>query len=89
MNLAEDAAFYLDHLTNSVLPFWLNHTLDREHGGYFSGVDRRGRVYDPRKYVWMQARAVWKFQTLYSTFDARPEYREAAGVDRQGRVFAV
>ncbi len=78
MNLAEYAAFYRDHLTNSVLPFWLNHTLDREHGGYFSGVDRRGQIYDPRKYVWMQARAVWTFQTLYSTFEPRPEYRDAA-----------
>ena len=78
MNLAEYAAFYRDHLTNSVLPFWLNHTLDREHGGYFSGVDRQGQIYDPRKYVWMQARAVWTFQTLYSTFEPRPEFRDAA-----------
>lgn len=80
MNLREYAAFYREHLSESVLPFWLNHTLDREHGGYFSCVDRRGQVYDPRKYTWMQGRAVWMFQTLYSNFDPREEYREAASL---------
>jgi N-acylglucosamine 2-epimerase len=90
MTLAAYASFYRDHLTNAVLPFWLNHTPDREHGGYFSCVDRQGQVYDPRKYVWMQGRAVWMFQTLYSTFDARPEYADFAAnvfrfVDRFAR----
>ncbi|MFN9895424.1 MAG: AGE family epimerase/isomerase [Acidobacteriota bacterium] len=90
MTLAAYANFYRDHLANSVLPFWLEHTPDREHGGYFSCVDRQGQVYDPRKYVWMQGRAVWMFETLYRRFAARSEYAEFAAnvfgfVDRFAR----
>jgi N-acylglucosamine 2-epimerase len=69
---------YREELTGRVLPFWLRHTLDRVHGGYFNCVDREGKVYDARKHIWMQGRGVWMFSRLYNTFEPRAEYREAA-----------
>ena len=33
----------------AVQPFWLRHPLDRECGGYFTCLDRRGEVLVPLK----------------------------------------
>ncbi len=84
-------------LDESVIPFWLRHSLDREFGGYFSCLDRNGSVYDDRKYMWLQGREVWMFSRLYREWDRRPEFLEAArlgadflrkfGRDREGRVY--
>jgi len=71
---------YREELTGRVLPFWLRHTLDRVHGGYYNCVDRQGRVYDTRKHIWMQGRGAWMFARLFNTFDPLPEYKEAAGL---------
>jgi N-acylglucosamine 2-epimerase len=91
------AAIYRRDLLERVVPFWLNHALDREHGGYFSCLDRTGAVYDPRKYVWLQGRAIWMFARLYNELEQRPEWLAAAahGVDflrrnardAEGRVY--
>ena len=35
---------YKDELMDSVLPFWLEHSQDKEYGGYFSCLDRDGSV---------------------------------------------
>ena len=78
MTLIEYREIYRRNLTESVLPFWLRHSIDAKHGGYFSCVDRQGQVFDTRKYVWMQARAVWTFARLYNEYEARPEYLETA-----------
>ena len=95
--LAPYAARYRADLLESVIPFWLRHSLDREHGGYFTGLDRDGSVYDTRKYVWLQGRAIWMFSRLYNQLEPRPEFLDAAklGVgflraharDEQGRFF--
>lgn len=65
-------------LEESVIPFWLRHSLDREHGGQFTGLDRDGSVYDPRKYVWMQGRAAWMFARLSNDLGRRVEWVDAA-----------
>lgn len=77
--------------------FWMRHSLDREHGGCFTCLDREGHIYDPRKYVWMQGRAVWMFSRLYNEFERRSEWLDAAGSilsfvrrhgkDTQGRYY--
>jgi N-acylglucosamine 2-epimerase len=69
---------YRTHLLDKILPFWLRHSLDREHGGYFTCLDRDGRLYDDRKYVWLNGRAVWTFSRLHRTLEPRPEWREFA-----------
>ena len=45
---------YRSELFDSVLPFWLKNSQDKEYGGYFSCLDRDGSVYDTDKFVWLQ-----------------------------------
>jgi N-acylglucosamine 2-epimerase len=52
-------------LWNSVLPFWMKHSLDREYGGYFNQLDRDGRRFGDDKHVWLQGRQVWMLSKLY------------------------
>jgi len=69
---------YRSELLDRVIPFWLRHSLDREHGGYFTCLTREGAIYDSRKYIWLQGRAVWMFSKLYNELEPRPEFLDAA-----------
>ena len=69
---------YRDALLGDVIPFWLRHGMDREHGGIMTALDRDGSVIDTDKSVWFQGRAAWIFATLYNTVEQRPEWLEAA-----------
>ncbi len=73
-----DAVLYRDTLLDNVIPFWLQHGIDREHGGIMTCVDRDGSIIDTDKSVWFQGRAGWMFATLYNTIEPRPEWLEAA-----------
>lgn len=81
--LASYHEIYRSELFDHVIPFWLNHSLDREKGGYFSLLERDGTVFDTDKYAWMQGREIWMFSKLCSVYGTRPEWLEAAklGVD--------
>ncbi len=91
------AAFYRSQLTDNVLPFWLQHGLDREHGGWMTCVDREGSLFSTDKAVWFQGRGTWTFAAAYRQFGARPEWKEAARLgyqflkdhcyDTDGRMF--
>lgn len=41
-----------------VVAFWMEHSHDQEHGGFFTCLGRDGQVYDDLKYVWLQGRQV-------------------------------
>ena len=41
--------------------FWLEHGMDREHGGVYTCLDRKGEIYSTDKSVWMQGRCGWMF----------------------------
>ncbi len=69
---------YCHELFDSVVPFWLRHSPDEDFGGYFTCLDREGRIYDTRKYVPLQGGAVWILARLYNTVECRPEWLEAA-----------
>lgn len=45
---------YKDELLHNVLPFWLQNSQDKEFGGYFTCMDREGKVFDTDKFVWLQ-----------------------------------
>jgi N-acylglucosamine 2-epimerase len=75
---AELAALYRGMLRDDVIPFWLRHGLDREHGGIWTALDRDGALLDSDKSVWFQGRAGWMFATLYNTVEPREEWLEAA-----------
>nr|ACC68895.1 renin binding protein (predicted) [Rhinolophus ferrumequinum] len=63
-----------------VMAFWMEHSHDQEHGGFFTCLGRDGRVYDDLKYVWLQGRQVWMYCHLYRKFERfrRPELLESA-----------
>jgi N-acylglucosamine 2-epimerase len=75
---------YRAALLGDILPFWQQHSLDREHGGYFTCLDRRGEVYDTDKFVWLQARQVWLFSMLYNRLEKDPAWLAVA---RSGAEF--
>jgi N-acylglucosamine 2-epimerase len=45
---------YHKELVDSVIPFWLKHSLDAEHGGYFTCLDRDGAGSVGRRSVWIR-----------------------------------
>jgi N-acylglucosamine 2-epimerase len=69
---------YKTCLLNDVLPFWQQHSLDREYGGFFTCLDRSGQVFDTDKFVWLQNRQVWLFSMLHNQMEPNPEWLAVA-----------
>ncbi len=69
---------YKSELLDNVVPFWEKYSPDREFGGYFTCLDRQGKVYDTDKFIWLQGREVWMFSSLYNRVEQRPEWLAAA-----------
>lgn len=69
---------YRDDLTKDILPFWLEHGLDRENGGVYTCVDRTGRLMDGTKSVWFQGRCAFVYSFAYNNIEQRPEYLDMA-----------
>ena len=65
-------------LLDDIVPFWERHSVDREHGGFFTCLARDGSLYSTDKPVWLQARATWLFATLYDRVAPRAEWLELA-----------
>ena len=80
--LNETAKRYETELLESVVPFWENHCVDTEYGGYHTMLDRGGSVYDTEKFMWMQWRVVYMFAILaesgYGTTSKRSKWLEIA-----------
>jgi mannose/cellobiose epimerase-like protein (N-acyl-D-glucosamine 2-epimerase family) len=52
-------------LTENIVPFWYEKTLDRTNGGYIINFDAKGRLKEPvTKMIVTQARQVWLFSRL-------------------------
>ena len=87
---------YYKELTENILPFWLEHGLDRKNGGIWTSLDRDGSLIETDKSVWFQGRALWVFSTAYLAV-GKKEYLEAADCivrfidghcfDKDGRMF--
>jgi N-acylglucosamine 2-epimerase len=69
---------YKGELYENVIPFWEKHSRDEEFGGYYTCLDRTGRVYDTDKFIWLQGRQVWMFSTLYNRVEQKKEWLEMA-----------
>lgn len=74
MHFKEYADFYHKQLIDNTIPFWLKHSKDAEYGGYFTCLDRAGKVYDTDKFIWLQARQVWCFAMLCNQVDKKQEW---------------
>lgn len=65
-------------LTERILPFWIRHTPDRDHGGFIGVIDGQGRPHpDADKGVVLNARILWAFSMATRHLDD-PRYREMA-----------
>ena len=60
------------------IQFWLEHGMDREHGGVYTCLDRKGEIYSTDKSVWMQGRCAWIFAYLCRTYGVRQEWLDAS-----------
>ena len=97
IDLKEVRGRYLSLLTESVLPFWLEHGMDKVNGGIYTGLGEDGTLIETDKSVWFQGRALWTFCTAYEKIEKKPEYLEAADslvkfiddhcFDTDGRMF--
>ena len=72
------AQVYKDTLLNNVVPFWSEHSIDKEYGGYFTCLDRQGNVYDTDKFIWLQNRQIWTYSMLYNRLDRQEEWLKIA-----------
>lgn len=71
------ASTYRMGLLADVVPFWLRHGLDAEHGGIMTSVNRDGTVIDTDKGLWQQGRFGWLMATLHHHVEADPAWHEA------------
>ena len=83
-NLNQLIEQYRSELFDNVLPFWLENSIDKECGGYFTCLDREGKVFDTDKFIWLQGREVWMLSMLYNNVEKNPEWLAAA---EQGAQF--
>ena len=71
-------ALYKNELINNILPFWINYSKDDTNGGYFTCIDRTGKIYDKDKFMWLQGRAVWCFASMYNNVAENEEWLKMA-----------
>lgn len=77
-NLKNLADLYKSELLNNIIPFWLSTSIDSKYGGYFNCLDRKGKIFDTDKFIWLQCRQVWTFAMLYNNIEQRQEWLDLA-----------
>lgn len=65
---------YTKVLTEEIIPFWEQYGIDKEYGGFFSFLEQDGSLYDTKKPMWMQWRAVYMFAALYNSRFKKEDY---------------
>ena len=70
---------YKCELLDRVMPFWMEKSIDKEFGGYFTCLERDGEVFDTDKFIWLQGREVWMLSTLYNKVEKRHDIRHTYG----------
>lgn len=95
--LEQAQAHYLSDLTTNIMPFWMAHGVDRNHGGIYTCLDRDGTLMDTTKSVWFQGRFAYVASAAYRRVERNAEWLEAARrtldfieqhcFDRDGHMF--
>ena len=67
--LIQYKGLYQKELMNKVIPFWERNSRDDIFGGYFSCLDRHGKVFDTDKFIWLQGRQLWFFAMIYNQIE--------------------
>ncbi|RKX83375.1 MAG: hypothetical protein DRP57_08030 [Spirochaetes bacterium] len=61
--------FYINHLFNNLIYFWINYGIDRYNGGFFTCFNNYGdKLVSRDKYVWSQGRFLWMLSHVYHFF---------------------
>ena len=69
MPLKELKGFYLDHLLNNLIYFWLKYGIDQENGAFYTCFNNYGtKLNSKNKYIWSQSRFLWMLSHIYSYF---------------------
>ena len=68
---------YHRYLFEDYLPFWHNHGIDHELGGFICALDHDGSRIDETKNMWYQGRGLWTYSYLYRHFGGE-EHLEVA-----------
>lgn len=69
---------YTDDLVNNIMPFWMKHGLDKEHGGVYTCLDRDGTLIDSTKSVWFQGRFGFIAACAYRHIERNEEWLAAS-----------
>jgi N-acylglucosamine 2-epimerase len=88
---------YKNALLQDIIPFWKKNSIDNDHGGYFTCLDKYGKVYDTDKFLWLQGRQAWTFSMLYNNVEKNNKWLAIAkhgidflrnyGMDKNGNFY--
>ena len=65
---------YRDGLLKNTMPFWQQHAVDREYGGFLTFLDADGTIVGTDKPMWVAGRITWLFAQLYNNVEPREEW---------------
>lgn len=78
-----------DCLSNRIIPFWLDRSVDEEYGGYLTCFDADGKYTgNGTKYIVTQSRMVWGFSNLRE-FARSQDLERVEHAARQGAEFLM
>lgn len=80
------AAHYRQTLLDDFVPWWERHSIDRQCGGFYSCLERDGRVYAGDKFAWSLARQTWMFARLSNCLGRSSQWIDVA---RHGAEFLL
>ena len=69
---------WIEQELDASVRFWLAHGMDKEHGGVYTCLDRKGEIYSTDKSVWMQGRCGWMFAHLCRVYGVKDEWLAAS-----------
>ena len=88
---------YKTELLENIIPFWERYSRDDIYGGYYTCLDRQGKVFDTDKFIWLQGRQLWFFSMIYNQIEKRQtwmgmaelgaEFLEKYGMDANGNWY--
>ncbi len=77
-DFAKLLGLYKTELLDDVMPWWMEHAIDREDGGILHDLAPDGTMRSGDKSMWSQGRALWTFSALYNRIGQRHEWLEVA-----------
>jgi N-acylglucosamine 2-epimerase len=74
MTITEYKDIYKRALLEDVIPFWSKNSIDKQHGGFFTCLERNGTVFDTDKFVWLQGRQTWMYAMMFNQVEKNQEW---------------